>query len=129
MSRQLMRGSSSPTKPVGGSISSRLPANPARVCSCGLGPDGAEAWITDHGADELFVVDTATLEVLATIALPGAPHHVAITPDGALAAVADHTNGQLLVYGTDTREHIGSVDVGAGPHGVWAVPAPPPLPR
>lgn len=84
-------------------------------------PDGAEAWVTDHGTDELFVLDAATVDVLETIALPGAPHHVAITGDGALAAVADHTDGRLLVYDIATREHVDAIDVGPGPHGVWAV--------
>jgi YVTN family beta-propeller protein len=85
-------------------------------------PDGAEAWITDHGTNELFVLDAATVQVRETIALPGAPHHVAVTADGALAAVADHTNGRLLVYDTATREQVDAIDVGPGPHGVWAVP-------
>jgi DNA-binding beta-propeller fold protein YncE len=83
-------------------------------------PDGGQAWITDHGANELLVLDTDTVELVEAVALPGAPHHLAIPADGALAAVADHTNGQLLVFRTETREQVGAVDVGAGPHGVWA---------
>ena len=85
-------------------------------------PDGSQAWITDHGTNELFVLDADTLEVLETIALPGAPHHVAITADGALAAIADHTNGAVLVYDTETREQVNVIEVGRGPHGVWAAP-------
>ena len=85
-------------------------------------PDGAAAWITDHGTNELFMLDAATVQVRETIGLPGAPHHVAISADGALAAVADHTNGRLLVYDTATREQVDAIHVGPGPHGVWAVP-------
>jgi DNA-binding beta-propeller fold protein YncE len=88
-------------------------------------PDGAEAWITDHATNELFVLNADTAEVLEAIDLPGAPHHVTITPDGVLAAVADHTDGQLLVYDTATREQVDAVNVGPGPHGVWAAPAAP----
>lgn len=83
-------------------------------------PDGGEAWITDHGASELLVLDTTTLALLEAVALPGAPHHLAIPGDGALAAVADHTDGRLLVFRTDTREQVAAVEVGPGPHGVWA---------
>jgi DNA-binding beta-propeller fold protein YncE len=86
-------------------------------------PRGSEAWITDHGTDELFVLDADTLDVLETIALPGAPHHVAITPDGAFAAVADHTNGEVLVYDARSRKQVKAIDVGSSPHGVWAVPS------
>ena len=85
-------------------------------------PDGREAWITDHGTNELFVLDTDSIDVIDVIGLPGAPHHVAITPDGARAAVVDHTNGELLVFDVATREPVGTVAVGPGPHGVWAVP-------
>jgi YVTN family beta-propeller protein len=88
-------------------------------------PDGAEAWITDHATNELFVLAADSANLLETINLPGAPHHVTITPDGVLAAVADHTNGQLLVYDTATREQVDAINVGSGPHGVWAVPAQP----
>jgi len=85
-------------------------------------PTGAEAWITDHATNELFVLAADTAEVREVIDLPGAPHHVTITADGDLAAVADHTNGRLLVYDTDSREQVDSINVGPGPHGVWAVP-------
>jgi YVTN family beta-propeller protein len=64
-----------------------------------------------------------TLDVLETIALPGAPHHVAITPDGAYAAIADHTNGEVLVYDTRSRKQVKAINVGSSPHGVWAVPS------
>jgi YVTN family beta-propeller protein len=88
-------------------------------------PDGAEAWITDHGLNAVFVVDTESLDVVARVPVPGAPHHVAITPDGALAAVADHDNGTLVVFDVVERERLRTIDVGAGPHGVWPVPGEP----
>lgn len=85
-------------------------------------PDGTEAWITDHGVDRVFVVDTSALAVVASLRVSGAPHHVAITPDGTLAAVADHDNGTLVVYGVRERKRTRTIEVGPGPHGVWAVP-------
>jgi streptogramin lyase len=85
-------------------------------------PDGREAWVTDHGARRIFVVDTRRLERIASLPIRGAPHHVAIIPSGTLAAVADHDNGTLAVYDLRRRTLVRTVRVGAGPHGVWAVP-------
>ena len=85
-------------------------------------PDGREAWITDHGANRVFIVNARTLELVASLRVPGGPHHVAVTPGGRLAAVADHENGTLVVYDVERRARVRTVPVGSGPHGVWAVP-------
>jgi DNA-binding beta-propeller fold protein YncE len=85
-------------------------------------PDGSEAWITDHAAKRIFIVDARRLERVGSLRVRGAPHHVAITPNGTLAAVADHENGTLVVYDVRRRAVVRTVRVGAGPHGVWAVP-------
>ncbi len=85
-------------------------------------PDGRQAWITDHGAQRVFIVDARRLRLVDSLRFPGGPHHVAITPDGTLAAVADHENGTVVVYEVKSRTRVRTVRVGAGPHGVWAVP-------
>jgi YVTN family beta-propeller protein len=85
-------------------------------------PDGRQAWITDHAARRIFVVDARSLRVIAALPVSGGPHHVAITPDGALAAVADHESGTVVVYDVKRRSRVHVIEVGAGPHGVWAVP-------
>jgi sugar lactone lactonase YvrE len=86
-------------------------------------PDGRQAWITDHGANRIFVVDARSLELIDSLRVSGGPHHVAITPDGALAAVADHDKGTVVVYDVKRRTRVRTLHVGSGPHGVWAVPA------
>jgi YVTN family beta-propeller protein len=86
-------------------------------------PDGRQAWITDHSANRVFIVDARRLKRIASLPIRGAPHHVAITTDGALAAVADHDNGTLAVYDVRRRALVRAVRVGEGPHGVWTVPA------
>lgn len=86
-------------------------------------PDGKQAWITDHAANQTFIVDARRLKVVDSAHVPGGPHHVAITPDGTLAAVADHDNGTVTVYDVERRARVRIVRIGAGPHGVWAVPA------
>jgi DNA-binding beta-propeller fold protein YncE len=85
-------------------------------------PDGRQAWITDHAARRIFVVDARRLDVIAALPVSGGPHHVAITPAGRLAAVADHESGTLVVYDVKRRARVRVIEVGAGPHGVWALP-------
>ena len=85
-------------------------------------PNGKEAWITDHGTHQVFVVGTEDLKVRASLPIAGAPHHVAITPNGRWAVVADHDNGTLVVYEVETRRKTAEINVGPGPHGVWAAP-------
>jgi DNA-binding beta-propeller fold protein YncE len=86
-------------------------------------PNGWQAWISDHAAERVFVVDARSFEVIAALPVSGGPHHVAITPDGRLAAVADHESGTVVVYDVKRRTRLRVIDVGAGPHGVWAAPA------
>jgi DNA-binding beta-propeller fold protein YncE len=86
-------------------------------------PDGRQAWVTDHSAKRIFIVDARRLKRIASLPIRGAPHHVAITTDGRLAAVADHDNGTLAVYDVRRRTLVRAVRVGEGPHGVWAVAA------
>lgn len=85
--------------------------------------DGRLAWITDHGADRVFVVRVRTRNVVTSRRFTGEPHHVAVTADGKWVVVADHANGRLIVYNAETRRRVGRIRVGAGPHAVWAAPA------
>jgi YVTN family beta-propeller protein len=86
-------------------------------------PTGKQAWITDHTANRIFIVDARRLELVDSLRVSGGPHHVAITADGRLAAVADHDNGTVSVYDVKRRTRVRTVRVGAGPHGVWMAPA------
>jgi molecular chaperone DnaK len=86
-------------------------------------PNGNQAWITDHAANRIFIVDTRRLKLVDFLRVSGGPHHVAITADGRLAAVADHDNGTVSVYDVKHRTRVRTVRVGAGPHGVWMAPA------
>jgi DNA-binding beta-propeller fold protein YncE len=86
-------------------------------------PDGKQAWITDHAANQTFIVDARRLKLVDSVRVSGGPHHVAITPDGTLAAVANHEAGTVVVYDVSRRTRVRTVLVGPGPHGVWAMPA------
>jgi YVTN family beta-propeller protein len=86
-----------------------------------LTPGGEQLWVTDSPGQKVTVIDTATLAVVATLTLPGRPHHVAIA--GGRAAVADNTNASVVVFDLVTRELVATVTVGSGPHGVAAEPS------
>lgn len=86
------------------------------------GPGRREVWLTDHGADRVFVIDARTLRVEAELHTGGAPHHVAVTPDGRWAVVVDHEGGRILLYRARSRRLVARIPVGEGPHGVWAAP-------
>jgi YVTN family beta-propeller protein len=75
-------------------------------------PNGRQAWITDHAAGRVFVVDARSLDVIAALPVRGGPHHVAITPDGTRAAVADHESGMVVVYNVKRRSRVGIIEVG-----------------
>ena len=83
-------------------------------------PDGREVWVTDHRARRVFVVETATRRVLASLTPGGAPHHVSVV--GTRAAVASHTTGTVAVFDVASRRLLARVRVGPRPHGVWAAP-------
>lgn len=85
-------------------------------------PDGNQAWITDHAAQKIFVVNTGRYKIRKQFDVAGAPHHVAITSDGDRAAVADHERGLIVVYNVNKLHRGKTIKVGAGPHGIWAVP-------
>ena len=86
-------------------------------------PDGEEGWTTDEVAGRAFVLTVRPVDRIDSRAIPGAPHHVAVTANGRWVVVADHVRGTLVVFDADTHHRVRIVDVGDGPHGVWAVQA------
>jgi len=80
-------------------------------------PDGATAYVTNQGSQNVGVIDVATAQQVSTIFTPaGSPSVVRVSPDGTrlFAATASTT-----VYIVDTRSQqiIGSVEVGFVPNG------------
>ncbi|MFF7039147.1 YncE family protein [Streptomyces massasporeus] len=63
--------------------------------------------MADAGADELLVVDTATLTVSTAVALPGAPHGLAMSTNGGTLAVTIPAAKSLAVIDTTALEAVG----------------------
>jgi len=82
-----------------------------------LTPDGRELWVAARAAGEIAVVDTASLEVSARLALPGIPIRIAMTPDGRRALVTCAGSGELVAIDVGSRRELArrKVDVPLAP--------------
>jgi serine/threonine-protein kinase len=63
-------------------------------------PDGRHLYTADGGDGTVAVVDTATAQVTARLAVGGSPTGVAVLPDGTGALVTDYDHGTLQLVTT-----------------------------
>ena len=77
-----------------------------------VSPDGSRVYlVTDRG--QLNVIDTATLQVLKTVTLPGGTAFAAVmTPDGSRVYVGDQFEDLLSVFDTATEQVIATIQAG-----------------
>lgn len=80
------------------------------------------AYIANLGSDTVSVVDAATQNVVATIAVGSNPDGVAVTPDGARVYVANFLSDTVSVIDAGTNTVTATIDVGSGPVGVAVTP-------
>jgi YVTN family beta-propeller protein len=73
-----------------------------------------EAFVTNQLSDNLTVVDLATAQAIATIAIGGKPAGVAVAPDGRFAYVTSPDARALTVIDAATRQVTGRIEVGGG---------------
>lgn len=86
-----------------------------------VSPDGSEVWVVNRGAESISVVDTDSLEVVATVEAPPFAGRAEISPAGRVL-VPNGTSGEsterfLTLYDLDTREVIAQHAVGPGGEG------------
>jgi DNA-binding beta-propeller fold protein YncE len=80
-----------------------------------LTPDGSQAWVNFSGNSAIYVIDTLTGTLSATLGGSGDIHAgMAFNPTGTRAFVAMSPN-QLLVYDTATLDRVASVTVATQP--------------
>jgi YVTN family beta-propeller protein len=99
-------------------------------------PDGKKAYVTNYGigslvnfdeklntSTDVFVIDTATNNVIATVPVKGNPVGVAVTPDGKKVYVTNclQTTG-ISVIDTTTNTVTATVPVKGNPIGVAVTP-------
>jgi YVTN family beta-propeller protein len=77
-----------------------------------VNPNGQSIYVVDFfGA--LHTVHINTFQHMAMLALPGAPHRIAITPDGAKAYVANHAAGFLSVVDLASNKVTAQIEMGS----------------
>jgi YVTN family beta-propeller protein len=77
--------------------------------SVAITPDNKQIWVTCVRANNIAVIDAATLEILDIIDLGVTVHRpfgIAITPDGSRAYVTFEALGTVGIFDTETRAHL-----------------------
>ena len=114
-----------------------------------VSPDGRWAWVTvnadiepktkeeekhpatgmskrEHEAmseiGQVWVIETATDQVVAKVLVGKHPAHVVLAPDGRLAFVTNGGENTVSVVDATDRKVIGTIPVGAYPHGIRVSP-------
>ncbi len=91
-----------------------------------LGPDG-RIWGTNTGGNDVYIIDPASQEKVASIEVGPTPQQIAFAFKGMQGPNAYVTVGSLnrvVVINADpkNREPRGQIDVGDRPNGIWANP-------
>jgi YVTN family beta-propeller protein len=69
-----------------------------------LQPGGKTLWVTNREADTVSVVDTGSLEVVATLPSPSFPIRAAATSDGRFVLVSNARSGAVAVFDAKGRK-------------------------
>src|SRR5689334_14984720 len=80
------------------------------------------AYVANEGSGTLSVLDTATDQVVADIAVGAKPRGTAVSPDGKTAYVSDQPNAAVVVVDLAARKRTRAIAVGASPEGVGSSP-------
>lgn len=80
------------------------------------------AYVPNEGSGTLSVIDIASDQVVADIAVGKKPRGTAITPDGRLAYVSDQPNNRVVLVDLAARKVAGEVALGESPEGVGISP-------
>jgi len=100
-----------------------LPAG-SRPMHVRVSPNGKKLYITNGRAGTISVLDTNSLQLLATIKVGARPWGFAITPDGKYLYAANGPSNDVSVVDLDTDKEVARVKAGGSPWGVVIVPNP-----
>jgi YVTN family beta-propeller protein len=82
----------------------------------------AFAYVTNVRSNNVSVIDTATNQVVATVAVGSTPFGVAVTSDGTHTYVTNRDSNSVSVIDTATNQVVTTVAVGSQPLGVAITP-------
>ena len=81
-------------------------------------PGGREIYVACENSDSVVIVDLATRERVAEIAVGGTPANVAFAPDGKLAFVSNRRDDSVSVIDAAKRAVVRTLEAGDEPHGL-----------
>jgi YVTN family beta-propeller protein len=86
--------------------------------------DGRHWFLSNRVEGTVSLIDTQTMQVVATIRIPGGPDCMDITPDGKELWVTQRFLRRIAIVDLATMKVSGSVPTGKSPHGVFILKAP-----
>jgi len=87
-----------------------------------ISPDGNTLYVTTQGGNSVFVVNTQTDKVTATIPVGSDAVLDAVSPDGSRLYVVNYSSASVSVINTATNLVIATVPVGPSPFGIAITP-------
>ena len=85
-------------------------------------PNSSRVYVANSGNNTVYVINTATNQVISTIGVGSSPQGLAISPDGTKAYVANGGNNTVSVINTATNQVISTIGVGSSPQGLAISP-------
>jgi YVTN family beta-propeller protein len=85
-------------------------------------PDGRECWVAHRNDDNVVVLDTESLETLATLETGRFPIRVECTPDGGRVLVSCAMSNEMIVFDRAERKEVGRVELEEVPIGIQITP-------
>jgi YVTN family beta-propeller protein len=83
--------------------------------------DKRHVFVSNRVANSINKIDLQTLEVVATIAVPGGPDCMDVSADGKQLLVTSRWIKKLTVIDIESKKITKQVNVGRSPHGVWTL--------
>jgi YVTN family beta-propeller protein len=83
--------------------------------------DKRHVFVSNRVANTINKIDLQTLEVVATIAVPGGPDCMDVSADGKQLLVTSRWIKKLTVIDIESKKITKQVSVGRSPHGVWTL--------
>jgi YVTN family beta-propeller protein len=114
-------GGSPPVRAALKPAAAKQPVYKSPTCVA-LSPDGKFAYVTNHTADTLAVIDTAARKVIAEITVGRGPTGLAAGPDGRLVYVANTGDHTVSVIDVKARKAVATVPCGYEPTGLVLSP-------
>jgi PQQ-dependent catabolism-associated beta-propeller protein len=106
------------------SVEKSAPTGGSRPVDIALSRDGKRAWVSHGESGDVRVLDTSTLDVLATIAVGPRAWWTALTPDGSRLYVTVGRAGDVAVIDTAAAKVVGRIAAGKLPWGIAIVDVP-----